>query len=44
MLRVGIFIDTYFPMIDGVINVVHNYAKRMNDGEFEAIVFCPIAD
>ena len=44
MLRVGIFIDTYFPMIDGVINVVHNYAKRMNDGEFEVIVFCPIAD
>lgn len=44
MLRVGIFIDTYFPMIDGVINVVHNYAKRMNDGEFEVVVFCPVAD
>ena len=44
MLRVGIFIDTYFPMIDGVTNVVHNYAKRMNDDEFEVTVFCPIAD
>ena len=44
MLRVGIFIDTYFPMIDGVINVVHNYAQRMNDDEFEVTVFCPIAD
>lgn len=44
MLKVGIFIDTYFPMIDGVINVVHNYAKRMNDGEFEVTVFCPVAD
>lgn len=44
MLKVGIFIDTYFPMIDGVINVVHNYAKRMDDDEFEVTVFCPIAD
>ena len=44
MLKVGIFIDTYFPMIDGVINVVHNYAQRMNDDEFEVIVFCPVAD
>lgn len=35
------FIDTYFPMVDGVINVVDNYAKRLCDGEFEVIVFCP---
>ncbi len=44
MLRVGMFVDTYFPMIDGVIHVVHNYAKRMNDGEFEVIVFCPMVN
>ncbi len=44
MLRVGLFIDTYFPMVDGVINVVHNYASRMNDDEFEVTVFCPVAD
>lgn len=42
MIRVGLFIDTYFPMVDGVINVVHNYAKRMNDEEFEVVVFCPV--
>lgn len=44
MIRVGMFVDTYFPMVDGVIHVVHNYAKRMNDGEFEVTVFCPVAD
>lgn len=44
MIRVGMFVDTYFPMVDGVIHVVHNYAKRMNDGEFEVVVFCPVAD
>ena len=41
MIRVGLFIDTFFPMVDGVINVVDNYAKRLNDKEFEVIVFCP---
>lgn len=41
MIRVGLFIDTFFPMVDGVINVVDNYAKRLNDDEFEVIVFCP---
>lgn len=30
-LNIGIFLDTYFPMIDGVINVVDNYAKRLNE-------------
>lgn len=43
MIRVGMFVDTYFPMVDGVIHVVHNYAKRMNDEEFEVVVFCPKA-
>ena len=41
MLKVGMFVDTYFPMIDGVINVVHNYSKRIQGDEFEVIVFCP---
>lgn len=41
MIKVGLFIDTFFPMVDGVINVVDNYAKRMNDDEFEVIVFAP---
>lgn len=41
MIKVGLFIDTYFPMVDGVINVVDNYAKRLNDEEFQVIVFAP---
>lgn len=28
-LNIGLFIDTFFPMIDGVVNVVDNYAKRL---------------
>ncbi|MDE6691217.1 MAG: glycosyltransferase [Clostridia bacterium] len=42
MIRVGLFLDTFYPMVDGVIEVVHNYASRLNaDGEFEVTVFCP---
>lgn len=40
MLRIGMFVDTYFPMIDGVIKVVHHYSTLLS-GEFEVIVFCP---
>ena len=29
-LNVGIFVDTFFPMLDGVIMVVDNYAKRLS--------------
>lgn len=28
-INIGLFLDTFFPMIDGVINVVDNYAKRL---------------
>ena len=35
------FVDSFFPMVDGVTNVVDNYAKRLNDEEFEVVVFCP---
>lgn len=39
-LKIGLFIDTYYPMIDGVIMVVDNYAKRLKD-RAEVTVFCP---
>lgn len=29
-MRIGIFIDTYFPMIDGVIMCVDNYARYLS--------------
>ena len=41
MIRVGIFIDAFIPMVDGVVNAVDNYAKRLNDKEFEVVVFAP---
>ena len=28
-ISIGLFIDTYYPMVDGVIMVVDNYAKRL---------------
>lgn len=39
--KIGLFIDTFFPMVDGVIMVVDNYARRlMND--FDVTVFAPV--
>ena len=40
MKKVGLFIDTWYPMVDGVIKVVDNYARRLVD-YCEVIVFCP---
>lgn len=39
-ITIGLFIDTYFPMIDGVINVVDNYAKELSK-KANVIVFAP---
>ena len=30
-ITIGLFIDTFFPMIDGVTMVVDNYAKRLSE-------------
>ncbi len=38
--RIGIFIDTYFPVVDGVVMVVHNYAMRLSQWA-DVTVFCP---
>ena len=29
-ITIGLFIDTFYPMVDGVITVVDNYAKRLS--------------
>lgn len=29
-LKIGLFIDSFFPMVDGVIMVVDNYARRLS--------------
>jgi glycosyltransferase involved in cell wall biosynthesis len=41
-LRIGMFVDAYFPMIDGVAVVVDNYARRLSQTH-EVTVFCPKA-
>ena len=40
-MKLGIFIDTFYPMVDGVINVVDNYAKELCK-KMDVVVFCPL--
>ena len=40
MKKVGLFIDTWYPMVDGVIKVVDNYARRLTQ-YCDVVVFCP---
>ena len=42
-ITIGLFIDTYYPMIDGVISVVHNYAKYLTKYA-NVVVFAPLID
>ena len=42
-ITIGIFIDTFFPMIDGVVMVVDNYAKRLNQYA-NVVIFAPSID
>lgn len=39
-MKVGLFIDTWYPMVDGVIKVVDNYARRLVK-YCDVVVFCP---
>jgi hypothetical protein len=41
-MKVGLFIDTWYPMVDGVIKVVDNYARRLVN-YCDVVVFCPKA-
>lgn len=40
-ITIGLFIDTFYPMVDGVITVVDNYAKRLSKYA-NVIVFAPM--
>lgn len=39
-MRIGLFIDTFYPMIDGVVTVVDNYARILSK-KCEVVVFAP---
>lgn len=40
-LKIGLFIDTFFPMVDGVVMVVDNYARRLS-AFCDVVVFAPV--
>src|SRR5574344_1142139 len=42
-MKVGLFIDTFYPMIDGVIKVVDNYARHLST-MCDVVVFAPHLD
>jgi glycosyltransferase involved in cell wall biosynthesis len=42
-IKIGLFIDTFFPMIDGVIMVVDNYARKLSSYG-DVTVFAPLID
>ena len=39
-LTIGLFVDVFYPMTDGVVMVVDNYARRLSK-YCNVIVFCP---
>ena len=39
-ITIGLFVDSFFPMVDGVATVVDNYAKRLSE-KTNVIVFAP---
>lgn len=39
-LKIGLFIDTFYPMVDGVVVVVDNYARRLSEIS-DVTVFAP---
>lgn len=39
-ITIGLFVDVFYPMTDGVVIVVDNYAKRLAKNN-NVIVFCP---
>jgi glycosyltransferase involved in cell wall biosynthesis len=39
-MKIGLFIDTFYPMIDGVVTVVDNYARILSKNN-DVIVFAP---
>ena len=43
-LRVGLFIDSFYPMVDGVVHVVDNLARQMLAAGADVTVFAPVAD
>ena len=39
-LKIGLFVDNFFPMIDGVVMVVDNYARRLCENHDVTVFTC----
>ena len=39
-MKIGFFVDVFYPMVDGVVNVVHQYARILSN-DHEVYVFAP---
>ena len=39
-ITIGLFIDVFYPMVDGVVVVVDNYAKQLSQ-KANVFVFAP---
>lgn len=39
--NIGVFVDTWYPVVDGVIKVVENYCNRLSQNNFNVYLFCP---
>ena len=37
-IRSAQFLDTYYPLVDGVVTTVHNYAELMNQSGYSCVV------
>lgn len=37
-IRSAQFLDTYYPIVDGVVTTVHNYASLMNESAYSCVV------
>lgn len=37
-IRSALFIDTYYPTVDGVVTTVHNYAELMNQTGYSCVI------
>lgn len=37
-IRSAQFLDNYYPVVDGVVTVVHNYARLMNESAYSCVV------
>ena len=41
-LKIALCCDAFFPMVDGVINAVHNYASKLSENMMSQFLFLKV--